>query len=190
MNTIVWMLSLQLIITALNCVLGEISVYVCRMPLCICVYCTVAQMCPCCLCPRCPCIQIDAADLIKPVGLHVECQHCHQAQWEPNGGIGGIDPVDSTESTQIPQSEASPIEGNDPQMGPPARREGEVAAGSVEAQKRRWGGVRNQRGRDGGCETLKYQRDPGRGRKCWRNKLLLRRVGSILCPFGSFSAPS
>lgn len=66
-------------------------VYLCNM------YCT---MCWCCLGPRCPCIQIDAADLIKPVGLHVECQHCHQAQWEPNGGIGRIDPVDSTASAQ------------------------------------------------------------------------------------------
>ena len=30
----------------------------------------------------------------------MECQHCHQAQWEPNGGIGGIDPVDSTVRAQ------------------------------------------------------------------------------------------
>ncbi len=73
----------------------------CDHSLCICVMCTVLRYtCPYCLGPRCPCIQIDAADLIKPVGLHVECQHCHQAQWEPNVGIGGIDPVDSTASAQ------------------------------------------------------------------------------------------
>lgn len=90
----------------------------------------------------------------------------------------------------IPQSEAPPIEGNDPQLGPPAgREEGEVAAGSVKAERmerdERWAWEKEV-----GCEALKYQRDPGNGWKCWRNKLLSGRVGSILRPFGSFSAPS
>lgn len=74
----------------------------CGHSLCICVMCTVLRY----TCVRVAwalaalASRIDAADLIKPIGLHVECQHCHQAQWEPNGGIGGIDPVESTASAQ------------------------------------------------------------------------------------------
>lgn len=113
------------------CVLWAFPVYLCN------VYCTVVHMCPCCLGPHCPCIQIDAADLIKPVGLHVECQHCHQAQWEPNVGIGGIDPVDSTASAQSrnqrPLRSKAMILSRDP------RREG-----------RRGGGGRLGKGREDG----------------------------------------
>lgn len=64
------------------------------------VYSTVVHVCLCCQSPCGPCIQIDATDLIKPVRLHVECQHFHQAQWETNVGIGRIDPVDSAASAQ------------------------------------------------------------------------------------------
>lgn len=98
------------------CVIVKCVVW--AFPVCTCVMCTV-------LCVGVAwaltalAFQIDAVDLIKPVGLHVECQHCHQAQWEPNGGIGRIDPVDSTASAPVPQSEAPPIEGNDPQLGTP-----------------------------------------------------------------------
>lgn len=104
---------------------GSIScIYVCwSHSLCICVMCTVLlwHTCPCCLSPRCPSIQIDAVDLIKPDGLHVECQHCHQAQLEPNVGIGGIDPVDSTASShsrnQRPLQSKTMILSWDPPLG-------------------------------------------------------------------------
>lgn len=119
----------------------------CGPSLCICVMCTVLQYtCPCCLGPRCPCIQIDAADLIKPVGLHVECQHCHQAQWEPNGGIGGIDPVESTASAQSrnqrPLRSKAMILSRDP---PPGGKKGRWRW--TRLRQRGWGGVRDERGR-------------------------------------------
>lgn len=144
-------------------------------------------MCPCCLGPRCPCIQIDAADLIKPVGLHVECQHCHQAQWEPNGGIGRIDPVDSIASAQShnqrPLRSKAMILSRDPLPGGKGRWRR-----ARQRQRVGWGEGWAQE--EGGCDTLKYQRDPGSDWKCWRSKLLSGRVGSILRPFGSFSGPS
>lgn len=91
----------------------------------------------------------------------------------------------------IPQSEAPPIEGNDPQLGPPTERKGEVQRGwELREGAVRWGEWSVEGVGGWGCEPVKYQRDPGSGWRSWRNKLLPGRVGSILRPFGSFSAHS
>lgn len=117
----------------------------------------------------CPCIQIDAADLIEAVGLHVECQHCHQSQWEPNGGVGGIDLVDSTVRAQSynqrPLRSKAMILSRDPCW---EGREGAESSGS---------GARQQCGGHA-CKTLNYQRDPESSEKCWLKEVVVGRSGN------------
>ncbi len=125
--------------------------------------CTVAHRCPCCQAlAALLSLTIDAADLIRLVGLHVECQHCHQAQREPNVRIGGIDPGDSTASAQ--SCNQRPLRSKTMILSWDPRREGRRGGGGVLGRGKMDGTRKVMCGRRRYVwETLKYQRDPGNG---------------------------